>query len=149
VTYQHHLGAEVKAKKLSNAQLETVLYSMMRFNQELPSGAWWCMLIDQLQRGTSALTPLYRTDVPTALGHPRVSPAHTCSSSFFELACKVFPASIAMTITIVLPLFPQVSAPASSWVMELAWVKAGRLRPSSRCDEGLQDHDQGRYKENK
>uniref|UniRef100_A0A7S3VIP5 Strawberry notch AAA domain-containing protein n=1 Tax=Dunaliella tertiolecta TaxID=3047 RepID=A0A7S3VIP5_DUNTE len=38
VTYKHHLSAEVKAKKLSNAQLETVLYSMMRFNQELPSG---------------------------------------------------------------------------------------------------------------
>jgi len=38
VSYVHHLSAEVKAKKLSNAQLETVLYSMMRFNQELPSG---------------------------------------------------------------------------------------------------------------
>ncbi|KAF5829652.1 hypothetical protein DUNSADRAFT_15693 [Dunaliella salina] len=38
VTYKHHLKAEVRAQKLSNAQLETVLYSMMRFNHELPSG---------------------------------------------------------------------------------------------------------------
>jgi hypothetical protein len=32
-------GEDVEAGRLSNAQLETVVYSMMRFQQTLPSGA--------------------------------------------------------------------------------------------------------------
>ncbi|GFH20548.1 uncharacterized protein HaLaN_17689 [Haematococcus lacustris] len=36
--YAHHLGREVAEGRISNAQLETVVYACMRFKRFLPSG---------------------------------------------------------------------------------------------------------------
>jgi hypothetical protein len=44
ITYKHHLQDCAEKKLLSDAQLETIVYAMMRFDQRLPCGesAWQC-----------------------------------------------------------------------------------------------------------